>query len=228
MSLPDREQELLTTLAAINDASLPYVLVGGWAITAFSQRFSTDVDLVVPEEALEDYESFLRDEDYVRTSEHDTAGVYEGRFIQYSKDVGNPVSIELMVNALACRQTEAEWSYRYLDQHSRSVTVGRTKSVHTRIPERELLLAIKLHSGRFTDARDVVAAADDADFDRIENHLHRGEPDALAEQLGTIDAQLTDESFVDSFKGEFQQQTVPDATIERVRAFLATQRDRLQ
>ena len=34
MSLPDREQELLTTLDAINDADLPYVLVGGWAVTA--------------------------------------------------------------------------------------------------------------------------------------------------------------------------------------------------
>ena len=41
MSLPDREQELLTTLDAINDAGLPYILVGGWAVTAFNQRFST-------------------------------------------------------------------------------------------------------------------------------------------------------------------------------------------
>jgi len=228
MSLPDREQELLTTLESINDTSLPYVLVGGWAITAFNQRFSTDVDLVVPKDAVEDYESFLSDQDYNRASEYDTNGIYEGQFIQYSKDVGNPVSIELMVNALRCRQTEAEWSYRYLDQHAQSVTVGRTQSVHTRIPERELLLAIKLHSGRFTDARDVVAVADDADFDRIEKHLHRGDPDALAEQLRAIDEQLTDESFVDSFKGEFQQQTVPEGTIERVREFLATQRDRLQ
>lgn len=228
MSLPDREQELLTTLESINDTSLPYVLVGGWAITAFNQRFSTDVDLVVPKDAVEDYESFLSDQDYNRASEYDTNGIYEGQFIQYSKDVGNPVSIELMVNALRCRQTEAEWSYRYLDQHAQSVTVGRTQSVHTRIPERELLLAIKLHSGRFTDARDVVAVADDADFDRIEKHLHRGDPDALAEQLRTIDDQLTDGSFVDSFKGEFQQQTVPEGTIERVREFLATQRDRLQ
>jgi hypothetical protein len=227
MSLPDREQELLTTLDAINDADLPYVLVGGWAVTAFNQRFSTDVDLVVPEEAVEDYGSFLLTEDYDRTSEHDTSGIYEGRFIQYSKDIGNPVSIELMVNALRCRQTDAEWSYRYLDQHAQSATVGRTVSVDTRIPEQELFLAIKLHSGRFTDARDVVAAAEDADFDRVETHLHRGDPDALSEQLAGISEQLADESFVDAFKGEFQQQTVPAATIERVRDFLAAQHERL-
>jgi hypothetical protein len=228
MSLPDREQELLTTLDAINDVGLPYVLVGGWAVTAFNQRFSTDVDLVVPEESVDDYESFLLDRDYDRTSEHDTSGTYEGRFIQYSKDVGNPVSIELMVDALRCRQTNAEWSYRYLDQHSQPVTVGRTLSVDTRIPERDLFLAIKLHSGRFTAARDVVAAAMDADFDRAETHLHRGDPELLSEQLDGISEQLADESFVDAFKGEFQQQTVPEETIERVRGFLAAHQERLQ
>jgi hypothetical protein len=138
------------------------------------------------------------------------------------------VSIELMVNALRCRQTNAEWSYRYLDQHSQPVTVGRTQSVDTRIAERDLFLAIKLHSGRFTDARDVVATAMDADFDRAETHLHRGDPELLSEQLDGISEQLADESFVDAFKGEFQQQTVPEETIERVRGFLAAQQERLQ
>jgi len=90
MSLPDREQELLTTLEAITDSNLPYVLVGGWAVTAFNQRFSTDVDLVVPEEAVEAYDSFLRDHEYERTNEYDTSGIYDGQFIQYSKNVGNP------------------------------------------------------------------------------------------------------------------------------------------
>jgi hypothetical protein len=52
MSLPEREHELLTILQAINDASYPYVLVGGWAVTAFNQRISTDVDIVIPERAL--------------------------------------------------------------------------------------------------------------------------------------------------------------------------------
>lgn len=227
MSLPDREEELLSTLDAVNEANLPYVLVGGWAVTAFNQRFSTDIDLVVPEGAVENFESFLLDHEYDRTNEHDTSGVYEGRFIQYSKDIGNPASIELMVNALRCRQTDAEWSYRYLAQHAQPVTVGRTMSVDTRIPERELFIAIKLHSGRLTDARDVVAAAVDADFNRVETHLHRGDPDALSEQLADISDQLADESFVDSFKGEFQQQTVPEATIERVRDFLIAQQERL-
>jgi hypothetical protein len=111
---------------------------------------------------------------------------------------------------------------------ARPFTVGRTLSVDTRIPERELLLAIKLHSGRFTDARDVVAVAADADFDSVETQLHRGDADALAEQLASISEQLADGSFIDSFKGEFQQQSVPEETIERVRDFLAGRQERLR
>ena len=55
MSLGDREAELLDTLEAVIDAELPYVLVGGWAIAVFNQRFTTDVDVVIPDQAAEDY-----------------------------------------------------------------------------------------------------------------------------------------------------------------------------
>jgi hypothetical protein len=228
MSLPEREDELLTTLQAITDAELPYVLVGGWAVTAFNQRFSTDVDLVVPESALTEYDTFLADHGYDRANEYETSALSEGRFIQYTKDVGNPVSVELMVNALRCRQTDAEWSYRYLDQHSQPATVGQTLTVDTRIPESELLVAIKLHSGRLTDVRDVVAAATNADFDRVETHLHRGDPAAINSQLEHMVEQLTDESFADAFKGEFQQNTLPEDDIERVRTFLDEQQENLE
>jgi hypothetical protein len=197
-------------------------------VTAFNQRFSTDVDLVIPETALGEYDAVLTDHGYERTGEYDTSALYDGRFIQYSKDVGNPVSVELLVNALRCRQTDAEWSYRYLAQHSQPATVGRTRSIDTRIPEQELLLAIKLHSGRLTDARDVVAAATNADFDRIETHLHRGDSAALTTQIGKVRDQLDDESFTDAFKGEFQQTTMPADDIERIRAFLSNQLERLE
>ena len=227
MSLPDREQELLTTLQAINDAGHPYVLVGGWAVTAFNQRFSTDVDLVIPERAQNEYEAFLTDHGYEQTGEYETSAFYDGRFIQYANDVGNPVHVELLVNALRCRQTDAEWSYRYLEQYSQPATVGRTLTVDTRIPEQELLLAIKLHSGRLTDVRDVVAAATNADFDRIETHLHRGDPAALTTQLSGVREQLDETSFADAFKGEFQQNTMPEDDINRLQAFLTEQQERL-
>lgn len=225
---PRTRKRLLKTLQSINDADYPYVLVGGWAVTAFNQRFSTEVDLVIPETALHEYNSFLTEQGYEQTGEYDTSALYEGRFIQYSNDVGNPVNVELLVNALRCRQTDAEWSYRYLEQHSQPATVGRTLTVETRIPELELLLAIKLHSGRLTDVRDVISAATNADFDRVETHLHRGDLAALATQLNGVRDQLDEESFAGAFKGKFQQNTMPEDDITRVHAFLTDQLEQLK
>lgn len=62
MSLGEREDELLDTLEAVIDAELPYVLVGGWAIAAFNQRFTTDVDVVVPDQVLDEYAALLTDQ----------------------------------------------------------------------------------------------------------------------------------------------------------------------
>ena len=65
MSLPGREQELLEMLDAINGAGLPYVLVGGWAVTAFNQRLTDVVDIpntpkhVKPSDSLPYYHSII-------------------------------------------------------------------------------------------------------------------------------------------------------------------------
>ena len=53
MSLPERQSELIDTHRAVQDADLPYVLVGGWAVSAFQTRFTTDIDTVIPDTALD-------------------------------------------------------------------------------------------------------------------------------------------------------------------------------
>lgn len=117
-SLGKREDELLDTLEAVIDTDLPYVLVGGWAIAAFNQRFTMDVDVVIPAQAVDDYTDLLTDRGYEKTADVERNALYEGRTIRFTKDIGNPVRFDAMVDALGCRQTEAEWSYRYLAQHS--------------------------------------------------------------------------------------------------------------
>ena len=61
MSLPERQSELVATHREIQAADLPYVLVGGWAVSAFQTRFTTDIDAVIPETSLDDYEALLGD-----------------------------------------------------------------------------------------------------------------------------------------------------------------------
>ena len=227
MSLGDREAELRDTLRAVIAAELPYVLIGGWAIAAFNQRFTTDVDVVIPGQAVADYTTLLTDRGYEKTADVERNTIYQGRTLRFEKDIGNPVRFDAMVDALGCRQTEAEWSYRYLLEHSVREELRTGQPVTARIPERELLFAVKLHSGRKADTRDLVVLASDADIDRIDTHLHRGEPNKLAERIDTVLNRLTAEGFEDGFKGVFEQQTVPEEDIDTVVAFLRTQRQNI-
>ena len=226
MSLGEREAELLETLEAVIDADLPYVLVGGWAIAAFNQRFTTDVDVVVPAQALEAYTELLTGRGYDKTADVARNALYEGRTVRFEKDVGNPVNFDVMVDVLGCRQTGAEWSYRYLAQYAAIEDLRTTRPITARIPERELLFAVKLHSGRKADSRDLVVLGADADFDRIATHLHRGDPDKLADRIEIVIDRLSSDGFEDAFKGVFEQQTVPEESIDAVVEFLQKQYQR--
>jgi hypothetical protein len=228
MSLPERQSELIDTHRAVQDAELPYVLVGGWAVSAFQTRFTTDIDTVVPDTALDDYDTLLRDRGYNKQFEQDVSNEYDGRMIQYTKEVGaNAVKFEALVDAMGCRQTDAEWSYRYLHEHSTIESLDVAEDLNGRIPEPALLFAMKLHSGRKADTRDLVVISLRADFDRIERHVHRGDPEKLDKQIEMVLNRLEEDGFEDSFKGVFQQEELPADAVDSLVSFLAKQRNRL-
>jgi len=226
MSLPERQSELVETHRAIQEAGLPHVLVGGWAVSAFQTRFTTDIDTVIPATALEDYDSLLVDHGYEKQFEKDVSNNYEGQMRQYAKPVGeNEVTFETLVDAMGCRQTGAEWSYRYLHEHSTVESIDVAENLDGRIPEPALLFAMKLHSGRMADTRDLVVISTRAEFDRIERHLHRGDPEKLDRQIETVLERLQQDGFEDSFKGVFRQEKLPTDAIDELVSFLSEQRD---
>jgi len=229
MSLPERQSELIDTHRAVQDAELPYVLVGGWAVSAFQTRFTTDIDTVIPATALDEYDSLLRDLGYEKQFEKDVSNEYEGRMIQYTKEVGdNAVTFEALVDAMGCRQTDAEWSYRYLHEHSTIESLDVAEDLDGRIPEPALLFAMKLHSGRKADTRDLVVISTRAEFDRIERHVYRGDPAKLDGQIEMVLDRLQQEGFEDSFKGVFRQQELPVDAVGDLVLFLSEQRDQLR
>jgi len=224
MSLQERQAELIDTHRAVQDEDLSYVLVGGWAISAFQTRFTTDVDMVIPETELDAYDTLLTELGYSKEFDNDVANVYEGRIVRYEKSVGdNAVEFDALVGALRCRQTDAEWSYRYLHEHSIIKSLEVAEDLTARIPEPALLFALKLHSGRLADARDLVIVGSEADLDRIEQHIHQGDSDRLAEQIERVLAELESDEFADSFKGVFQQKELPEDNIDELIQFLQTQ-----
>jgi len=228
MSLPERQSELIDTHRAVQDADLPYVLVGGWAVSAFQTRFTTDIDTVIPDTALDDYDTLLHDLGYEKQFEQDVSNEYNGRMIQYTKEVGaNAVKFEALVDAMGCRQTDAEWSYRYLHEHSTIESIDVAEDLDGRIPEPALLFAMKLHSGRKADTRDLVVISLRAEFNRIERHVHRGDPEKLKRQIEMVLDQLQQDGFKDSFKGVFRQEELPVDAVDDLVSFLSKQRDQL-
>ncbi|ELZ39228.1 hypothetical protein C463_17453 [Halorubrum californiense DSM 19288] len=228
MSLPERQSELIDTHRAVQDADLPYVLVGGWAVSAFQTRFTTDIDTVIPDTVLDDYDTLLHDLGYEKQFEQDVSNEYNGRMIQYTKEVGaNAVKFEALVDAMGCRQTDAEWSYRYLHEHSTIESIDVAEDLDGRIPEPALLFAMKLHSGRKADTRDLVVISLRADFSRIERHVHRGDPEKLKRQIEMVLDQLQQDGFKDSFKGVFRQEELPVDAVDDLVSFLSKQRDQL-
>ncbi|MDL0133692.1 hypothetical protein [Halobacterium salinarum] len=192
------------------------------------RRFTTDIDTVVPDTTLDDYDTLLRDLGYEKQFEQDVSNEYDGRMIQYAKEVGaNAVKFEALVDAMGCRQTDAEWSYRYLHEHSTIESLDVAEDLDGRIPEPALLFAMKLHSGRKADTRDLVVISLRADFDRIERHVHRGDPEKLDRQIEMVLNRLGQDGFEDSFKGVFRQEELPADAVDNLVSFLAEQRNQL-
>jgi hypothetical protein len=228
MSLTERQSELIDTHRAVQDAELPHVLVGGWAVSAFETRFTTDIDIVIPSTAVENYHSLLDEIGYEKQFDKDVSKQYEGRMIQYTKPVGdNEVKFEMLVDAIRCRQTDAEWSYRYLAEHSTVESIDVAEDLEGRIPDPALLFAMKLHSGRKADTRDLVVVSTRTELARIEQHLHRGDSESLNGQIESVLDRLQRDGFEDSFKGVFQQQELPADAVEALVSFLSEQRDQI-
>ena len=203
----ERENEILKTIRAFADAGLEFVVVGGYAVSGLGRhRFSIDLDVVVNEEDLNAFARVLEERGFEQQAER--AGfdeVYGGRFVSYVKRVdGLPVTADLLVGSLVCRATKASWSYGYIRRHSIVAEVsGVELSVKCRVPERELLIALKIHSGRRADLRDVVVLMEGADVDKIVRHLRRGDLEKLKTQIDSMVEMSKDPRLVDSLKGVF-------------------------
>jgi len=221
----DRENQIFEVLQDFDERGLEFVVVGGYAVSAFHHRFSVDVDLVVGEEELGRFTEILSADSFQKAEEKEL-DTYGGRFVAYEKEAELPVSIDLLINSLQSRQTGAAWSYDYFRQHSRTEIIeGSERSVEVRVPTKELLIAVKLHSGRLTNVRDVVALASDTDLAAVEEHLNRGDEEQLEQVLGTVDETIDDGNFEDAFKGVFSQQQMPEGNIERIQELIRRQTD---
>lgn len=222
MKRVDRENQIFETLQKFKDLGLDFIVVGGYGVSAYQHRFSVDADLIVKEEQLKQFTGILEDLGFERVADKEL-DVYGGKYIAYEKDRELPVTIDLLVNSLTCRQTDASWNYQYFQEHSKVRKIkGSEKEVEVSVPEKELLMAVKLHSGRLTDIRDVVVLATNIDTDKVGKHLDRGNKKERLEMLEKVEEVIEGENFEDSFKGVFQQKEKPENKIQTVEQIVET------
>lgn len=201
--LIEKENLIFEILQKFIDSGLEFVIVGGYAISAFQHRFSIDADIVVQSKDLEKFESMLRKEGFSKTTEKSLENMYSSRFMRYEKD---RASVDLFIDALASQTTSASFSYSLLFSNStKRKMIGIEKEITARIPSKELLIVLKVHSGRLTDIRDIAALARATNLETMRKFLFIGNLKALQKNLDKLAGVVKHKNFRDSFKGVFRE-----------------------
>jgi len=207
MKFIERENEILRIIERLKNAGLDFIVVGGHAVSGLARhRFSVDLDSVVREDQLKEFKKILEKEGYVKKVEkRGIDELYGGWFESYVKRIkGLPVTVDLLVGSLVSRGTNASWSFNYIKENSTTVDISGTElSVVGQVPERELLIAFKLHSMRRADIRDMIMLSGGSDWEKILEHAKRGDLKRLKDQINRAAAVLEERSLVDSLKGVF-------------------------
>ncbi|MDO8460092.1 MAG: nucleotidyltransferase family protein [Nanoarchaeota archaeon] len=200
VGLLEREQEVMRILSLFLDKGLNFIVVGGYAISTYKKRFSIDLDVVVKEEELKEFEKLLEKEGYSLHYEKEIALMYGENFKRFMKKMNNlPVDIDLLINGLASRTTNATWGFDYIKRHSVKRKLNNSEFL---TPEKELLIAMKFHSGRLSDTRDIVALMP-CDKEKLKQHLLNGDIKKLKQSMKKQSSFLNKPQFDDSFKGIF-------------------------
>ena len=200
----DRENEIFNTLDRVREEEIEFILIGGYAVSAFKHRFSVDADLVIEEKELGRIAGILEKNKFKTSKSTELQNVYNGKFRVFVKKADLPVSIDLLINSVSCRQTNASWSFDTFNNNSVEKEIkGIEQSITAKIPVKELLIATKIHSCRLTDIRDTVALCDSVEAGRVITFAKRGEPNKLKENIAKFIKTLDDKNFIDAFKGVF-------------------------
>ncbi|MEK6903417.1 MAG: nucleotidyl transferase AbiEii/AbiGii toxin family protein [Nanoarchaeota archaeon] len=202
----ERENTIFDILQAFVDAALDFVVVGGYAVSAYKHRFSVDVDVVIEMHEKTNFEDVLKKEGFVKTIVKVLDHLHAPEFMRYEKKNKLPVSVDLLIGGIGSRTTGASFSFDQLKEHSYDIKIiGTEKEVLVQVPKREVLIVLKLHSGRLTDFRDIASLTKNIDLEIIENLIWRGKIEIVKENIGKLISLLDKKEFMDSFKGVFME-----------------------
>ena len=62
-----KENEIFEILQKFIDSNMDFIVVGGYAVSAFKHRFSVDADIVIKSENLSKFEEILKKQNFKKT-----------------------------------------------------------------------------------------------------------------------------------------------------------------
>ena len=199
-----RENTIFEILQAFVNSSLEFIVIGGYGISAYKHRFSTDVDIIIKVEDKIKFQEILKKGKFVKTITKDLDHTYTSEFIRYETIEKPSASIDLLINGVGSRTTNASFSFQEIKNYSKKrEIIGSEKEVTCLVPDKEILIVLKTHSGRLTDFRDVVAVSKDINIKLIESLIWRGKKEIVKENIKKLLSLINDKGFIDSFKGVF-------------------------
>ena len=202
----NRENEIFGIIGKFNDAKVEFIIVGGYAVSAYRHRFSVDVDVVIKKEDHDKSKKLLEENKYQKSMSKDLENIYSTKFERYEKQFELPVNVDLLIGGMGVRQTNAAFSFDFLNENSKTRKItGTQKEIVAKVPVKELLIAMKIHAGRLTDLRDVVALSSGINLDKLKSFLERGDKNQIKKHCEWLQRALADPNFIGSFKGVFAE-----------------------
>ena len=166
--LAAHEKEIIRILRVLNDVTDGFVVIGGYAVNAYGHhRFSVECELATNRDDLPVIDTTLRREGYELWKDRvrPPIGVTTR---EYRKMVGEPVSLEFFVNNVVSTTTRGLWTYKFIRENSaEAIVAGAADSAPSRVVQRDLLVAMKLHAGRTLDFADVAILSEKVDWKTV-------------------------------------------------------------
>jgi hypothetical protein len=181
-----------------------YVVIGGYAVSSYGfPRFSIDLDFVIQETNLSFFHQLMTQEGFSKSKEKSDLA-YSDKFERYEQDL---VSIDLLINTVESRQTGYSYPFSYVYSNSEIRQVSGWDPLHkarVKVATREMLIALKIHSLRDADKRDIIMLCYQMpDMSALVKHLRNGPKIILLEHIRELKSVLDDQHLKDSLKGVY-------------------------
>ena len=215
----NRENTIFDAIQNFSNAQLHFIVLGGYAVSAYKHRFSVDADLVIRKEDKTKFEEILAKMKFVKTIVKSLDHIYAPEFIRHQTKDKLPVSIDLLINGVGSRTTNASFGIEELEKYSgKRKIIGTEKEITALVLDKEMLIVLKLHSGRLTDFRDVVALSANLDFNLIKRIIWRGKRNVIKDNIKKLILLVEKKEFIGSFKGVFVEKEY-DVDVGEVKKF---------